>query len=992
MTRLTISLLGPTQFVLDDTPIASFPYDKVRALLARVAAEPGRPQRRESLAGLLWPEQDERAARHSLSQAVWSLRRVLADDGDTPLLRVTRDAVGLNPEAGVQVDVAELDALLDVVDGHPHPAGTICRQCAGRLAAAARLYRGPFLDDLSLPDSAEFAEWSLGRREQIRQRVARALNQLASYHQSRGEHDRAADAARQLLLLDPWDEGAHRRLMAALAAGGQRAAALAQYEHCRQILADELGVEPGDETTRLYQRIRDEPSAQAVAATRPAADLPLDVTPFVGRETELRRIAALLDDPACRLVTLIGPGGIGKTRLAVRAAAAAGGTFRDGVRFIPLAGIVESPLLPTAIADALDIRLTRSPSPAQQVVSYLRDREMLLVLDNVEQLLGGVTVLSDLLDRAPGVQLIVTSRERIGLRGEWVVEVGGLELPGPETPAARSSAVQLFVHSARRVWPNFALEPGTLDDVVRICRLTGGMPLGIELAAAWLPALSCAEIAVEIERSLDFLAATTHDVPERHRSIRVLFDRTWERLTDEERAVFRRLAVFHGGFTRAAAGAVAGGSLPLLAALVARSLVRRDAGGSYEVHELLRQYAADRLAERPAEADEVRDRHCAWFCDLLARKQVELSGRDQQRALEEVGSDHENVRAAWSWAIERRRLGDILKAVHGYWLYAEVTGRYLETQEILGRVIAMLDATPDDAEPEQRQRDVVRGATLIRYGSIHVRLGDYAGGERTIDAGIAALRSLDVPVELGLALNFKAMFAQTRQEYHQARDLLQESLELFSVAGDRWGQGYSLNDLGMATLMLGDPGTARQLQRQALEVFGEIGDWRGAAFALHNLGATALAIGDLDEARRRLQEALEIRRRLHHYWGIATTLTLLATVEHAAGRSSEARERLREALRQSVAAQSPPAALGAAIELAALWLAGGERDRAARVLALARAHPAIDAGVRARIDRLLDELGAEVHDERLLPPDWATQPVIQQVRVLLGAEPELVPA
>lgn len=991
MTRLVISLLGPTQFVLDGTPIASFPYDKVRALLARVAAEPERVQRRESLAGLLWPEQDERAARHSLSQAVWSLRRALADDGDSSILLVTRDAIGLSPEAGVQADVAELEATLDAVDAHPHATGVICRQCAGRLAAASRLYRGPFLEDLSLPDSAEFAEWALVRREQIAARVARGLDSLAAYHQARGEHDRAAEAAGRLVRIDPYDEGARRRLMQALAAAGQRAAALAQYDECRQLLADELGVEPDDETTSLYQQIRDD-ARPALAGSRPGrrlpSGLPLDVTPFVGREAELRRIAALLDEPDCRLVTLVGPGGIGKTRLAVRAAAA-GGAFRDGVRFIALAGVAEPGLLPVTIADALGIRLARAPSPAEQVAGALREREILLVLDNVEQLLAGVTFLAELLDRAPDVQLIATSRERLGLRGEWVVEVGGLELPGPEVSAARSSAVQLFAHSARRVRPDFEVGPDTLEDVVRVCRLTGAMPLGIELAAAWLPTLSCAEIAVEIERSLDFLAAETRDAPERHRSIRVVFDRSWERLTDDEQRVFSRLAVFRGGVSRDAAEAIAGGSLPVLSALVAKSLARRDASGRFEVHELLRQYAAARLAERPADEEETRDRHCAWFCDLLARRRTELSGAGQQRVLEEIGSDHENVRATWARAIERRRVADILKAVHGYWLYAEVTGRYLETQEILGQVIAMLSAEPHGAAGGRRERELALGAALIRYGSIHERLGDYAAGERAVDAGIAALRPLGEPFDLGLALNFNAMFALSRREYERARELLLESIEQFVAAGDRWGQGYSLNDLGLATLMLGDPGEARGLQERALAIFTEIGDRRGAGFALHNLGVTALALGELDEARRRLCEALAMRRELRHAWGVATTLTTLGAVELAADRAGAAGEYLREALRQAVVAQSLPAALGASVELAAVWMTGEhDRDRAARVLALAQAHPALDAATRDRVDRLLSELGPRP-DTTPVAHDWVTQPVAEQVRVMLGDEAEL---
>lgn len=988
MPRLVISLLGPGQFRLDDAPVAAFPYDKVRALLARVAADAGHPQRREALAALLWPEQDERAARHSLSQAIWSLRRTLADDSASTLLLVTRDTVGLNPAADIAVDTVAVEALLDAVNAHQHPTGVLCRQCAGRIASVARHYRGPFLADLSVPDSAEFEDWAQARRERIAALVTRAFGQLVAYYQSRGEHSHAAEIAQRLIQIDPCDESAHRQLMVALAAGGKRAAALTQYEHCRRALADELGIEPDEETTRLYERIRDKPTALPISDPhRTVSSLPLDVTPFIGRDSELQQIATLIDDPSCRHITLVGPGGIGKTRLAIRAAEQSASAFRDGAHFVALASVEAAAHIPTSIADALDLHLTRAPSPAEQVIRHLREREALLVLDNVEQLLPDVTFLADILSRAPDIQLIVTTRERLHLRGEWVVELDGLALPDRVASAAQSSAVQLFAHSARRVWPAFELDSATLADVIRICRLTGGMPLGIELAAAWLPTLSCAEIASEIERSLDFLSSPTRVIPERHRSIRVVFDRSWERLSAAEQQVFARLAIFHGGIPRAAAEAVAGGSLPLLAALVAKSLLRRDPAGRYYVHELLRQYAADRVAEQPDAAEEARDRHCAWFCDLLLRAEADLSGAGQQIALESIGNESENIRAAWLWAIERRRVSDILKAIHGYWLYAEVTGRYLEAQEIFGQVIAMLAAELDNPGADRREWELAYGATLIRHGSLYVRLGDYATGKRTIDAGIEVLEPLNDPFNLGLAFNFKAMFAQEGQDYEQASALLRESIAHFIAAGDRWGQGYSLNDQGTAALMLGNADEARRLHHQALTIFAEIGDRRGSGFALHNLGVVALATGDLGEARTRLSEALLIRRGLRHTWGVAVTLALLGRVLSAASQPDAARDHLREALALAIDARSIPVALGAAIEIAALHLSGGEcerdRDRAARTLMLARSHPALDTVARARADGLLAGLNTD-SPAPPLAPDWTMQPVAEQVRILLG--------
>ncbi|MCO5178339.1 MAG: tetratricopeptide repeat protein, partial [Thermomicrobiales bacterium] len=324
-------------------------------------------------------------------------------------------------------------------------------------------------------------------------------------------------------------------------------------------------------------------------------------------------------------------------------------------------------------------------------------------------------------------------------------------------------------------------------------------------------------------------------------------------------------------------------------------------------------------------------------------------------------------------------------------LAAEVTGHYLEAQEILSQIIAMLDTEPHDPAVDRHARDLARAAALIRHGSLYVRLGDYAAGERAIDAGITILKQLDDPFNLGLALNFKAMFAHEGEDYEQERSLLQESIAHFTVAEDRWGQGYSLNDLGMATLMLGDADEARRLHQQALTIFGEIGDRRGMAFALHNLGLVALAADNLAEARERLSEALTIRRNLRHTWGVAVTLALLGRVLRAANRPDAALAHLREALTLAVDAQSIPAALGAAIELAALRLNGDahERDHAARTLALALAHPALDALGRARAATLLATL--EIPPPiPLLAPDWVTLPIAEQVRIVLGDGAELV--
>ncbi|HET8630434.1 MAG TPA: BTAD domain-containing putative transcriptional regulator [Thermomicrobiales bacterium] len=626
MSHLSLVLLGSFQAELAGTPITTFGYEKVEAPLAYLAVEAGRPHRREALAGLLWPEQEERAARHSLSQALSTLRRALGDrpagaDGDEsapPLLLLARDTVQFNPAGDDRLDVAAFTALLTDCERHPHRAPETCARCARRLERAVALYRGDFLAEFSLPDSAPFEDWAQARREWLRGRALWALARLAAHHEAQGAHDRAGECARRQLALDPWGEEAHRQLIRALALGGERAAALAYYERCRRLLADELGCAPEAATASLYRQIRDghltpRPAAAPRAAARPA--LPPQPGPLIGRERELAALAARLADPACRLVTLIGPGGIGKTRLAIQVAVGQEATFADGACFVALAPVHPPRFLAPAIAGALGLSAQGQQDPQEHLLDALGEREALLVLDNFEHLLDGASLVAAILARAPDVKVLVTSRERLALGEEWVFPVEGLAVPGEDEAGAPDDydAVRLFVERARKVQAGFALGAAERPAVARICRLVGGMPLAIELAAAWAAALPCAEIAREIEAGLDVLATPRRDVPERHRTVRAVFDHSWALLTEHQRDVFAALSAFRGGFERPAAEAAAGASLFTLAALVGKSFLCLTPAGRYEVHELLRQYGATQLGASAAGWRLAHDRHCDYY-------------------------------------------------------------------------------------------------------------------------------------------------------------------------------------------------------------------------------------------------------------------------------------------------------------------------------------------------------------------------------------------
>jgi DNA-binding SARP family transcriptional activator/predicted ATPase len=652
--RLSFKLLGKPQISLQGQAVTGFISSKAQALLVYLAVT-GRPHSRESLAGLLWGDMSEAQASKNLRNVLSNLRSLVGAH-----LLITREEAALNRQSDYWLDVAEFTSTL---------SDDLTQKDLAMLHNAVELYQGDFLEGFFVSEALAFEEWVAGRRSLLQGLMVQALHLLVVKHLEREEYAAGIDYANRLLAIEPWREETHRHLMILLARSGQRSAALAQYQLCRTALLDELGVEPLPETTALYTRIRS-------AAAPPPHNLPPQPTPFVGRTAELAEIARFFNKPQAQLLTLVGIGGIGKTRLALQAAArfvdpnrSVEQPFSDGVYITPLAGLGPSeppggqlPLV-TAIAEALHFTF-QGPVPQQaQLLSHLREKRMLLILDNFEYLASEAGQLANILRLAPGVKLLVTSRVRLNLQEEWLMEINGLPIPPtlaePFDTAMTYGAVQLFVQQAQRVQVGFALTADDITSVIHICQLVEGVPLGIEIAASWVRVLACREIAAEIEHSLDFLTTSLQNVPERHRSLRAVFDYSWNLLTPAEQKMFRQLAVFRRGFRREAAAHIVGASLPILAELVDKSLLHRAAAGRYEIHDLLRLYVEEKLRANAAEYEQVNNAHCRYYAELLVAHQDELKGEDLPRALSVLGQERENVRAAWNWAVSQRRAEEV---------------------------------------------------------------------------------------------------------------------------------------------------------------------------------------------------------------------------------------------------------------------------------------------------------------------------------------------
>ncbi len=595
----------------------------------------------------------------------------------------------------------------------------------------------------------------------------------------------------------------------------------------------------------------------------PAHNLPSQPTPFIGREAELAEIARLLADPACRLLTLTGPGGIGKTRLAIEAARlmlslplhamGRGSGGGDGIYFVPLQPLTSPDFIVPTIAEAIHFQFYPGGEPRQQLLDYLREKSLLLVLDNFEHLLDGVGLVSEILAYAPYAKLLTTSRERLNLLEEWAMEVSGLPYPTSEVESdiADYGAVQLFSQSARRVNTAFTLAGTQQPAVARICRLVGGMPLGIELAAAWVRALSCEEIAAEIERSLDILATPARNVQPRHRTMRAALEHSWTLLTDEERDVFKKLSVFRGGFRKEAAQVVAGASLPTLSALVDKSLLRVDTNGRYDLHELLRQYGEEQLI-LSGEMNRVRDTHSAYFAAFLYQREEDIKGRRQLAALNEIEADFENIRVAWHWALSRKNYHLLELALDTLFLFCEMRGRFQEGRQLFQQAQAQLAADPNEEMRLLWGRVLTRGAWMWVLGRDVTE--QHEATTTQLDESLAIAQKHDDRAQVGFGLWVLGAFTLFVGDYARALTFLEQSLQVFQNLDDRFYIARAADWLGAACGMNGQHENMVKFSQQSLDLRRALGDQYGVAQSLTNLAEAATLVGQYVEAERYAQE------------------------------------------------------------------------------------------------------------------------------------------
>ena len=877
---LSFTLLGQVVLSQDGIALSKFRSQKEAALLIYLA-QTGQTQPRDFLADLLWESSSPKQGLTNLRTAISRLRKQVGD-----ALLVTRKTVTLAPEHVDFVDTAVLQQTLTANSAIENDTQ------ADTLQQALATYQGEFLADFSLPDTTQFSEWITITREQIHRQVIVAYDKLAQYVQAHNDTERGIIIARQWLKADPLDESAHTLLIEMLIHAGSTREALEHYTYCTQLLHSELGIAPPAAMTAFIQTIRPKRSAPPHPTTI-RHNLPAAYDQFFGRKTISQEIQIRLDQPFCRLVTLTGQGGMGKTRLATTIAHSRLNQYPDGVWLIELANIDAddediAEAIAVEVATILDLRLTGSAKPVNQLLNHLQHKQMLLFLDNFEHLLeGGVSIVLDILQRCPKVQLLVTSREALKIRAEWTIALTGLSCPANATDEAPSDAVELFV--ARQAQQQHSA-PSTedLSAIRTICRMVDGLPLAIELAAALTHHTPAPTIAHNLQDGFDALTTTLRDMPQRHRGLDIVFEMSWQTLARALQDQLARLSLFRGGFTHEAAQQITQANRTQLAALIEKSLLTHNtANGRYTLHPVIRAYAA----EKRTPSDPTLQSHAHYFLTLLAAHTEPIQKERPQDSIALFEPDIDNIRLAWQTGLGQQQAEWLYDALTSLSTYCQLRGLAHEGEATMKSTMNNANAWKSDGTPLATRAGLERARFQNRLGqyrpAIHTikatlklakqcedrwaigmghvlwseslwRLGEYDAAQKKLTETLDFAKTIDAPLIIGWCHHHLGVIHDIQSRYDTAHNHLEEACANWRKADYLQALSNSLNSIGLVNYHKGDLPTAQHAMEQALTICEQIEDRYLQSNLVNNLSIILTEQSDYEGAQYYLQLGLNL--------------------------------------------------------------------------------------------------------------------------------------
>ena len=886
-----------------------------------------------------------------------------------------------------------------------------------RWADALKAYGGGFLLGVDSGNWATYDSWLELEREAALQLYRSALRAYADERLAAGDAGAAFDATSRLLAEDELDESALRQVLRLAPAADRVPEALRRFTRFEALLAAELGLIPDGETVALAARLRSRTAAATAAPNgdapapapyapapdtgsalhqRPATPLPKATTRFIGREAELAELAELIDRPECRLVTLVGLGGSGKTRLALELARRRQRQFAGGAMFLPLVEADSAAQVVMRLAAALGVDASTDVGLEEAVVRELEQQDLLLVLDNLEQVAGAAQLLTRLLAGTESLTILATSRGRVGLAAEWLYDLSGLSVPALDESARGADAVELFVSAAKRVQPRLKLGPKELAHVALICRQVDGLPLALELAAAWVRAMPLAQVAEEIGRGFELLNTDLADLAERHRSVETIMERTWSGLTGHQARTLAAMTVFQDGCNWAAAESVTEGQLPILLSLVNQSLLFRDSDGRFGCHPLVALYAARKLAQDQELWRHANEAHARYFADFLAEFSPANMGSESP-SLRELEPEIGNVEKAWFYLVKEGRSEHLAEAVDALLNYYTVIGQYrrgtalgTETlqllapegpQEVRVRCSVLLAlsnmaresglltdaleyAQQATAEAHQGQQKDMQARARRFEADVLQMLGRYDEAEPAYEEAVAAFTQLNETAELANTLNSLASMDAVRERFEAATKRFEHCVTLFEEVDDVLAKAIALNNLGYLADAQGQVALAAQRYEASLRDFERIQFTRGIAAVKNNLVVLYGNLGRLDEAEELAHQSLSMKVEMEDRLGIVVSLKNLGDLHLLRGEPESAVGRYLPAIRLALETEAVPRLLQVLPGFAEALQQRGDAPLAQLVRRALALHPLTPPSVR---DKALSTLSLAEWQEDSAP-------------------------